>query len=152
MAAATPSSATCAAPPGISAVDEYCEVIPSAGGPGGAERDPVSSRISQRTRKELARAGESGRAVLALPAGSPERATVNNRRGSRIPESGTRGAVASARRAHAPSQPSNDPFGALMNAVDRGIEAGPAYPWIIVSLTIGISGAAWVRRRRADAA
>src|SRR3954452_20521267 len=58
---------SCKAPPGMSAIDEYCEAIPAAGGDrGSTDPDRGGVPIPQAIRRALQRRGADGQAILAL--------------------------------------------------------------------------------------
>src|SRR4051794_8864030 len=67
LSAAPASAQSCKAPPGMSAIDQYCEAIPSAGGDrGNTDLDRGGVPIPAAARRALARHGAEGKAILAL--------------------------------------------------------------------------------------
>jgi hypothetical protein len=137
--AATPAwgaTANCQAPPGTSAVDQYCETIPAPGGDrGSSDRTGrrTGSSLTPGTARTLGRAGTDGRGILSLPAGAP-------------PAHARRHAPALAPPKPAPA--SESPFSAIGSAVDAGGSLGSGFMWVLIALGIGFVGAAWMRYRR----
>src|SRR5438045_3324324 len=67
LAAGSAHAQSCKAPPGMSAIDEYCEAIPAPGGDrGNTDADCGGAPISQATRRVLQQRGPDGQAILAL--------------------------------------------------------------------------------------
>src|SRR3954447_848349 len=67
LSAAPASAQSCKAPPGMSAIDQYCEAIPSPGGDRGSTApDRGGAPIPPAARRALAKAGPNGQAMLAL--------------------------------------------------------------------------------------
>src|SRR3954452_19153689 len=91
------------APPGNSGVDEYFETVPGSGGNTAPGHGPGGgSRLSPSVRRELARGGAEGRAVLKLAESTSPPAS--HREGRRIKPAGS-----SARSGAPGGSPTGDP-------------------------------------------
>jgi hypothetical protein len=122
----------CKAPPGTSAIDQYCETIPAAGGDRGSSDRSGSraeSSLSPRTAQALRQAGPNGAGILALPAGAP-------RGGS---------AVATPPK---PAPVSESPLNAVGSAIESGASVDSRFLWVLIGLGIAFVAAAWLRYRR----
>lgn len=143
--AARAARANCQAPPGTSALDQYCETIPAAGGDRGT-RDNSGARLGQslspRSAAALANAGPTGRGVLALPAGSPARGAAANRAG----QTGHKGGDS----ASTPQATSNDPLNAVRSAIASGTRAGSGFVWVLIGIGVFMGALGWIRYRRAS--
>lgn len=138
-AAARASKATIA-PPGQSAIDQYLETVPGAGGSSGAGTKPkltdpsVAARaekaVPAATLRRLSHAGADGKAAAALAAAG-------------APDSGTGSAPAPA-----PDITSDGPVAVLRHTVtgtDGGIGAG--LPLLLVGIVLGAAVVVLARRR-----
>jgi hypothetical protein len=132
-------AASCKAPHGIAAVDEYCEVVPGGGGGHGGSSGG-SPAVPSATAEALRRAGASGQAVLNLAGGD-----AAGRRHARAP-------AGSAKPSSAARAPSGSPLSAIRSSVSSGATAGSAFVWVLVAIALGVIGVAWLRYRRRDAA
>src|SRR3954447_26661585 len=73
LSAAPASAQSCKAPPGMSAIDQYCEAIPSAGGDrGNTDTDRGGLPIPAATKRALERRGADGQAIVALSSPSKD--------------------------------------------------------------------------------
>jgi hypothetical protein len=101
LVTAAPASAAegCVAPQGTAAIDQYCEMLPTATGrtdATGRKTVPLASTLPSRMVKRLERAGLLGRVLLALPAAmgdaseraATRRARVDPRLGALLPGEG----------------------------------------------------------------
>lgn len=135
LAAPGARAASCEAPPGISAVAEYCEAVPG----GGHDRHGVSSggspAVPGATAEALRQDGANGQAVLSLttgrarphaPAGKPKRSSA--------------------------ARPSGTPLSGIRNSVASGATAGSVFVWVLVAIALGVIGVAWLRYRGRDPA
>jgi hypothetical protein len=145
LAASAPASwaqaAPCKAPSDTSAIDEYCETLPAAGGdspsgPGARKGGAALGRtLPRRTATELKRSA-AGRALLRSPAPRRSERPSAERGGGGAP---------------APTAPSENPLGAVRQAVGSGTSAGPLFAWALLAVAVGLAGLAWLRRRRGSA-
>lgn len=152
-ALALPSSApaaTCQAPPGTSAIDQYCEALPSPGS-NGSGHNKHSHPVSNSTSKLLARQGAAGQAVLNLANSSGEANGVvakparpsARRHHHRHHGSG----VAPVTPQHASGSlpaPSSNPLSAVGSAIGTGSSTGAVLLWILVGLAVVMGGTAFI--------
>lgn len=145
--AAAGAQASCEAPPGTGAIDQYCETIPQAQGPGAAG-DPSSTRaprpLPASTLRALRGGGEDARALaesLAGPAGSSDRAGKGSEKAGAAP----------AVQPPSSEDPSSDPFSAIKAAAGSGGGVGAGFVWALIALTLLMLAAAWLRFRRGHA-
>lgn len=150
LATAGPAAAApgCEGPPGSSAIDQYCETVPGAGGDGagggqgtgqgrgGRGDSRVGSSLAPGTSNALRRSGRDGDVLRGLPGAGGQKAG----RGDRSAD-GSGGA--------SPSDPSGNPISALGSAVDGGSSViGPWLVWILVAVALVLGGFGWMRYRR----
>ena len=134
----------CQAPPGTSAIEQYCETLP---GPAG-DRDPGGTRgsggsdLPPRVVSELEKAGVDGTRLLAVTGRQGE--TGNSRPSSQTERSTSRKA-----RDTSTSQESGDPISALKAQADSGPSTGPLFLWVLVGMAALLAAAAWARSRAA---
>jgi hypothetical protein len=152
-AAGPASAARCKAPPGTSAIDQYCEAFPTAGGSTDTEErggSRLQGRLSPGTAKAFAKAGSDGRTLLDLPAAAgssrtkPGTSTGNGRNSRARP--GQPGE--NANRGTADGAPSSNPFRAVRSAVQSGTTLGGEFVWILIAIALALVAVAWVRYRR----
>lgn len=156
----------CVGRPGASALEQYCEAVPSANG--GRQKANQGSNgggskpYSSSTVKSLADAGADGAAVAALAAGAASNGTSDSDlpKSSSKPNSSTTdssGPDASGETAtdestqgvSDPAAPDASPLTATKEAVATGPTAGPALTWGVLGMSaIGAIGAIVLRRRR----
>src|SRR3954447_1558052 len=75
LAAAPASAQSCKAPPGMSAIDQYCEAIPSPGGDrGNGDADRGGLPIPAAAKRALERRGPEGQAIVGLSQASGKQA------------------------------------------------------------------------------
>jgi hypothetical protein len=140
------SSQTCEAPPGMSAIEQYCEATPAPGGDRGPDaRDLGGVPVAPEVRRALERAGAGGQAILALSGatGSPRGA-----QGDRPPG----GNAGSTRTEVSAPDDGGDPIQALTAVLDDpGATVAPLFGTILLSVALFFFGSAWLRyRRRAE--
>jgi hypothetical protein len=143
--AATAATPTCASAPGTSALDQYCETIPGAGGgtatgghPAGRTPQDAARSLPAAVAHGLTKSTATNRGILQLVADGPGAA-----RGS----SGSTGAAAGAVGEAAGDQPSSDPLGAVASAVTDGPTLNALLPLALVAILIVGGGIAWTRSR-----
>jgi hypothetical protein len=146
MAVPTPS---CDVPPGTAAVDQYCDVLPSADGTGEQTGDmprvPLARVLSERVRERLQEAGTVGRGLLELPAlrlqGLPS-VGPDGRPLPRLDAAALVGGGTLALPRRSPLRAVNR--SAATSVLDRG------FGLMVSASTVALFGAAWVRLRRRD--
>lgn len=141
---------SCEAPPGTSAVEQYCEALPEASGTRSANesnRAANASRgrrppsLSTATAATLEASGSDGRAILNLARGT----AAGSRPGGRTLTGETGTAAGEAR---PPAIPSDNPLRAVQAAASQGRTVGGGLAWTILVGTAALAGVAWVRLRR----
>ena len=155
LAPAASAQRDCQAPPGRSAIEQYCEVLPGAGGDrsagnpgGGSERDALPRSV----RRQLDQAGEAGDVVTGLVGGS---GGADEPRGGRSGDGRTgqgAGGGASgdgtASSGGVPGEPSDNPLEAVRSAAEAGPSSGSALLWALAAATVLLVALAWLRHRR----
>ncbi|MBJ7328680.1 MAG: hypothetical protein JHC95_02215 [Solirubrobacteraceae bacterium] len=150
---------TCEAPPGSSAVDQYCEAIPEGGGSqssddfnrsdnsgavagsssgGGGGTGGTSGQTASPAAEELEAAGADGAAVSGLTKTSGASATKTTT---------SQGAVAGDT---ASSEPSGSPLKAVSASVENGSTVGSGLIWGLLAVTLVLAALGWVAYRRHD--
>jgi hypothetical protein len=159
--AAGGSTTTCQAPPGTSAIDQYCEALPSPGG-GSSHHRKHSHPVSNSTTKQLQQQGAAGKAVLNLAdssgdAGTPVQpapvathkpAARHHKRkpaaSSPAPPAVHNVSVAS----QALPAPASNPLSAVGSAIGTGSSTGAVLLWLLVALAVVMGGTALIGYRR----
>ncbi len=148
------ASTTCQAPPGTSAIDQYCEALPSPGAGGSGHKH--SKPVSNSTTKQLEKQGSTGQAVLnladssgdatAAPAPKPKKHHRHHRRHATTPSPAT----PSTPRPVSGSlpAPSSNPLSAVGSAIGTGSSTGAVLLWILVALAVLMGGTAFIGHRR----
>jgi hypothetical protein len=140
-------AAPCSAPPGTAALDQYCEVVPSAGGTGHNTSHGKAEAVSPPVQD----------AIDSLPASQArELAQTMDRLGpaaakevSPRPRAGIHGTGPGVDRGEprVPAEPSGNPLSAAARAVTGGPTSGPVFPWVLISVWAMLAGVSWVRYR-----
>lgn len=140
LLAAAPAAAqrTCIAPPGTAAIDQYCEVVPDAGGDRGSTdlRPPVA--IPQETAEQLARSGGQGEALLRQLGQDPAKPRGAGRRPSGPADSSDPG----------PSAPSDNPLDAVSSALSSGPTVSSGFIVALLAVTLLVLSWGWIAYRR----
>lgn len=149
-AAGGPTS-TCQAPPGTSAIDQYCEALPSPGGGSGHHRKH-SHPVSNSTAKQLAQQGAAGKAVLNLAdssgdASSPPAAKHKSAARHHKRDSATSSPAPPAMNNALPA-PASNPLSAIGSAIGTGSSTGAVLLWLLVALAVVMGGTALIGYRR----
>ena len=154
LALPTAATAQCQPLPGRSALDQYCESVPGAGGDRAAD---------QGGRGRSGGAGRGGRGGgSSLPPGVADRlrdagpggqGLLDYAKSSRSGGSGGSGDASgkSGRGGDGTKGPeadrSNNPFSAIKNAVSSGPSAGPVYLWVLIGIALIVAALGWLRYR-----
>jgi hypothetical protein len=157
---AAPASAQgdrCQAPPGRSALEQYCEQLPGAGGSQGGGG---GGGVDRKTARELRSAGGAGAALLGLAessgGGTGSNGGGSGSGGSGRSEGGGSGAGASGSGSSDTGDADAEPSGSVLSALTSSAEDGPtvgnALAWVLIAIAIGCFAVAWLawRRRRGD--
>lgn len=141
---------TCQAPPGTSAVEQYCESVPTADSNDTtpqAERqrasDPSAS-LDPSTRSELANAGEDGAAVAQF-AGSAEAETGTS--APKLDRDNRADTANASGNAYEDDETSVNPLRAVAASISNGATVGDGFGWLMLACTVVIAGTAWLRHR-----
>lgn len=137
LPAGASAQTSCQAPPGTGAIDQYCETIPRAEGPGGAG-NPGSTRAPQPLPPSTLRALRGG--------GEDARALADS-----LGKGGRKGGAAPALEAPSSDEPSSNPLPAIKASVGSGGGIGAGFVWILVGITLLMLALAWLRFRRGPA-
>ena len=152
LAPAASAQQDCQALPGRSAIEQYCEVLPSAGGDrptgsprGGSGGDTLPGSV----RRQLDQAGEAGDVVAGLASGSAGADEARSRDGRT--GDGAGGGMSSdgtPSSGGVPGEPSDNPLEAVRSAAEAGPSSGSALLWALAAATVLLAGLAWLRHRR----
>jgi hypothetical protein len=144
--AVSPASAQeCLAPPGTSAVDEYCETVPAPGGDQRVWRGDSRSAppdIGRRATQQLLRRGRDGEAVLEEVARGPKPSRSTDDQAD---------TAASADPVSHQDAVEDDPTIGLQlmgQVLASGPSLGGGYPLIVLAAILGMFGWAWRDFRR----
>ncbi|HKN94532.1 MAG TPA: hypothetical protein VJU60_09385 [Thermoleophilaceae bacterium] len=146
------ASTTCQAPPGTSAIDQYCEALPS---PGSSGHHKHSKPVSNSTTKQLEKQGPTGQAVLNLADSSgdanvapaaPKPKKHHRRHHSR--HAATPSPVTPKPASGSLPAPSSNPLSAVGSAIGTGSSTGAVLLWILVALAVLMGGTAFIGHRR----
>jgi len=140
--------AECQTIPGRSALDQYCETLPSASGPGGpSSSDGKRSTLSRRDRSRLAHMGQAGAGILALSEGAGADSGTGGSSGGKAAGQRARHGEGTGSEGGRSDEPSSNPLSALTSAVDSGSSAGPTFLWILLLVAAVLASLAWLRYR-----
>jgi len=162
--AASASADNCNAPPGTSGIDQYCEVLPGAGGTNGTHhKKKAATHVSPQVTQDLQRQGSAGAAILQLaqqsgaatqPAPKPVATTKRHKTHHHQKTSAT---VTTPSNSQTPpssgdqttrSAPANNPVAAVGDAVSVGSGVGAGFVWLLVGIGLVFGGMAWISYRR----
>jgi hypothetical protein len=161
--AAASATTNCQAPAGTSGIDQYCEVLPGAGGSGSSgHHKKKASPVSPNTTQTLEHQGSAGAAILALtqsggapaaqtPAPAPKAKTHKRNKtavvvkpnNSQTPPSGPKPSVAGPK---GPA-PGNDPISAVGNSVSVGSAMSAGFIWVLVGIALILGAMTWLSYR-----
>jgi cobalamin biosynthesis Mg chelatase CobN len=157
-ASASAAPVNCQAPAGTSGIDQYCEVLPGAGG-SGSNHHKKKKHVSTQVQQTLQSQGSDGAAILQLtqssgaadaqtttPAPAKKKAT-HKKKSSAAPTTSTPATTTPAKttpqaQSEGPS-PSNNPFSAVGNST--GISGG--FTWILVGILLVFVAMGWISYR-----
>ncbi len=154
LAPAASAQQNCQSLPGRSALEQYCEVLPGAGGhrsTGGGGGGSGAEALSPSARRQLGQAGAAGKVVAGLvgeSSGAGARADgsrdVRTGGGASGGASGDRTGSSGDIR----DEPSDNPLEAVRSAAETGPSSGGALIWALVAVILLLTGAAWLRHRQ----
>jgi hypothetical protein len=125
----------------MSAIDQYCEAIPSPSGDrGNTDADRGGQPIPAATRRALARHGADGAAIVQLSGPASRRQQGHG--GDAAPGGGVPQSVR-------PDAPSQNPLSALAAGFGgSGDTVGPLFGTVLLFLALVFFATAWLRYRR----
>ena len=125
----------------MSAIDQYCEAIPSAGGDrGSTDTDRGGLPISAQTRRELERHGADGRAIIGLSSAAKKKSSTGSGSSSGAPAAAAAGEA---------DRPSNNPLSAISAGFGQtGDTAGPLFGTLLLVVALAFFATGWLRYRR----
>jgi hypothetical protein len=128
----------------IAAIDQYCELLPTAAGPVAADTPQPRLRqtLAPAERLQLRRAGPAGRALLSMPEGVGLH--VRGHTPQLLP--GAAAVVARWMVDHGDRRDTS--LGATTKAAWHGARLSELFRWLLLMSTVGLVGTAWVQRRR----
>jgi hypothetical protein len=158
-ASASAAPVNCQAPAGTSGIDQYCEVLPGAGG-SGSDHHKKKKHVSSQVQQKLQSQGSDGAAILQLtqssgaadaqtttPAPIAKHKATHKQKSSAAPTTSTPATTTPAQttpqaQSEGPS-PSNNPFSAVGNAT--GLSGG--FTWVLVGILLVFVAMAWISYR-----
>ena len=132
-AATASAQRTCVAPPGTAAIDQYCEVVPDAGGDRGSNDPRPPATLPQETADRLAGSGQ-GQALLRQLGQDPAK-----------PKGAKR---ARTEAAPAPDAPSSNPLDAVSSALSSGPTVSSGFVVALLAVTLLVLSWGWIAYRR----
>jgi hypothetical protein len=143
--AAPASAQSCKAPPGMSAIDQYCEAIPAAAGDrGSTDADRGGRPIPAATVRALERRGPDGQAIIGLSAASSKPGSK-----ARNASPGGSSATAAPGTVRPAEHASDNPIAALKAGfADSGDTVGPLFGTTLLVFALVFFSTAWLRYRR----
>lgn len=167
------AAGACTGAPGASAIQQYCEAVPTAGSKSqhAGEKSSSASTVSSQTAATLNASGSDGAKVEALAGGAPSASSTkstsssasssskNKKKKSSSGASGTSGGSGGSGsgggsvavkdlKVNGPSDPSGSPLKAASHAVASGPTVGGGVVWGLVGVSaLGVLGAVFLRRR-----
>jgi hypothetical protein len=148
------AQSNCVAPPGASAIDQYCEVVPDGTGgsstgrgrgsdavpAGGASRPAIPRRAASR----LSEAGPEGDRILSLAGASSQQSGTRGDRSERGSDA--------ARPEHGDSEPfaaaSENPLEAVVRAAEDQARVGSGFGWVLLLALAAMATWGWISFRR----
>jgi cobalamin biosynthesis Mg chelatase CobN len=166
--AASAANVNCQAPAGTSGIDQYCEVLPGAGG-NGTTGHHKKKHVSSQTTQTLQKQGSAGQAILALTEASgsatgettapattstPAKHKAHHKKQSSstatptTTSTGTQTPTKTTTQAKSEGpSPSNDPFSAVGNSFSVGSGVGGSFVWVLVGIGLVLVAMAWLQYR-----
>jgi hypothetical protein len=159
---ASAAGVNCQAPAGTSGIDQYCEVLPGAGG-NGTSGHHKKKHVSSQTTQKLQSQGSDGAAILQLTESSgsasaqtpPVTTTVkkhktHHKKKSAATTPSTSSGTPTKPTAPATSagpSPGNDPFSAVGNSFNVGSGVDSGFVWVLVGIGLVLVAMAWLNYR-----
>jgi cobalamin biosynthesis Mg chelatase CobN len=162
-ASASAAPVNCQAPAGTSGIDQYCEVLPGAGGTG-SNHHKTKKHVSQQVTQKLQSQGDAGAAILQLTqsSGAADAQTTTTPPVAKKHKSGHKKATTTSpgnsttsqtpskttpqARSEGPS-PGNDPFTAVGNSFSTSTGISGGFAWVLIAIGLIFAGMGWVSYR-----
>jgi hypothetical protein len=156
LAPAASAQQDCQTLPGRSALEQYCEVLPGAGGDrstSGGGGGSGGEALSPSVRRQLGQAGAAGKVVAGLVGES----SGARPRGDGSPDGRTGGGAGGGTSGNGntsnggvPGEPSDNPLEAVRSAAEAGPSSGSALLWALAAVIVLLTAFAWLRARRTE--
>jgi len=159
LALPSAASAQCQPLPGRSALDQYCESVPGAGGDKAAGQDGGGRQQGGGRSRRAGQAGGGGSSGSSLPPGVASRlrragpngqALLDYAKNSSGGDSGGKAGRGSGGRGDGKgpeADSSGNPLSAIKNALTSGPSAGQAYLWVLILVALILAVLGWLRYR-----
>jgi hypothetical protein len=163
-ASASAAPVNCQAPAGTSGIDQYCEVLPGAGG-SGSNHHKKKKHVSTQVQQKLQSQGSDGAAILQLTQSSGaadaqttqttvvvKKKTTHRKKSSTAPSTSTPATTTPAApttpqaQSEGPS-PGNDPFSAVGNSFSSSTGISGGFAWVLVGIMLVFVAMAWISYR-----
>jgi cobalamin biosynthesis Mg chelatase CobN len=162
-ASASAAPVNCQAPAGTSGIDQYCEVLPGAGG-SGSNHHKKKKHVSSQVQQKLQSQGSDGAAILQLtqssgaadaqtttPAPIAKHKATPKKKSSAAPTTSTPATTTPAQttpqaQSEGPS-PGNDPFSAVGNSFSSSTGISGGFAWVLVGILLVFVAMAWISYR-----
>lgn len=160
-ASASAAPVNCQAPAGTSGIDQYCEVLPGAGGSGSNhhKKKHVSTQVQQKLQSQ----GSDGAAILQLTQSSgaadaqttavvvKKQKTKHKKKSSAAPTTSTPVTPTPSKttpqaQSEGPA-PGNDPFSAVGNSVSSSTGISGGFAWVLVGILLVFVAMGWISYR-----
>jgi hypothetical protein len=164
-ASASAAPVNCQAPAGTSGIDQYCEVLPGAGG-SGSDHHKKKKHVSEQVQQKLQSQGSDGAAILQLtqssgaadaqsttPAPAPKQHKTTHKKKSSAaapttstPVTTTPAQTTPQAQSEGPS-PANNPFSAVGNSFSTSTGISGGFAWVLIAIGLIFGGMAWISYR-----
>ena len=164
-ASASAAPVNCQAPAGTSGIDQYCEVLPGAGG-NGTNHKKKKQHVAPSVTKKLQSQGDAGAAILQLtessgaanaqtatpPAPVKQHNTRHKKKQAASTPSGSTTTQTTPAKPVAPAArpepaPADDPFSAVGNSFSTSTGLSGGFVWVLVGIGLVFAAMAWISYR-----
>jgi LPXTG-motif cell wall-anchored protein len=147
VAPSASAQSRCVAPPGSSAVDEYCEVVPD--GTGGSGNGGGGSSIPDKAATQLQKAGPAGQAVLSF-SGEPDagKQTPSDKSGGGKDGGSSASSVKPQLQDTDAGAKSNNVIEAAAASASDSTRVGSGFIWVLLAGIALMGGWGWIAFRR----
>ena len=163
-ASASAAPVNCQAPAGTSGIDQYCEVLPGAGG-SGSDHHKKKKHVSEQVQQKLQSQGSDGAAILQLtqssgaadaqsntPPAPVKKQTTHRKKKSSAPATTTPATTQAPARTTPQAQsegpsPANNPFSAVGNSFSTSTGISGGFAWVLIAIGLIFAGMGWISYR-----